>query len=104
MLTQEIVMEIYNCMAEINRAKQLLEKCDKFIEQHETGKKPEALVDSFGRCHNWLEMGIPSSPSSRSIVKVDPKLGKSVIEAHLILQELELEKLNDAAKVMLEVK
>lgn len=102
MLTQEIAKDIYNTYAEIQRAKELLEKVEGFLtEPPEHNHKPFPDIDS--RLKYGLQLGIPTGYSSTSLISnVSPFLAKQIILAHLANKEAELTKLNIAARIMLE--
>jgi hypothetical protein len=98
-LPQELAMEIYNCHAEIIRAKTLLEELEAFLVKDSSN--PEVLRDAFGRQQNELQLGIPSGQSSHRLIRLSPKLGKYIIEAHLADTEAELVKLSLQAALAL---
>lgn len=101
-LPQQLAMDIYNCHSEIVRAEKLLEEVKKYLETDKINCNTDTLRDAFGRQQNNLELGIPSGQSSRSIIRLSPKLGKYIIEAHLASMKAELVELSVSAKIALE--
>jgi hypothetical protein len=94
---QQLAADIYNCHAELLRANELLERIEEYIKE----PKNNPMKDVFGRNHDNLELGIPSSASSRSIVRLSADLGKHIVIAHIANMEAKLKELSIAASVSL---
>lgn len=100
-LPQQLAMDIYNCHSEIVRAQGLLEEVEKYLKTDKVNRTTDTLRDAFGRQQNNLELGIPSGHNSRALIRLSPKLGKYIIEAHLAAMKAELVDLSAAAAIAL---
>lgn len=96
MITQETAARIWNAYREIATAKELLaemEKANKGLE----GPTPR---EEWRRKYEY-QLGVPTGVSSHRLYNVSPKLGESVIRAHIANQEAELAEANEQARIEL---
>ncbi|HRE87501.1 MAG TPA: hypothetical protein PK095_00050 [Myxococcota bacterium] len=105
MITPDTAARIWNIHREIKTGEKLLEDM-----AHELSKPfaevrdPHAprLQDAFGR-RVHLQLGIPSGDNSHRLFEVSPKLGESVIRAHIERKRAELAEANEQACIELGV-
>lgn len=99
MITSETALAIAYAYREIETAEKLLADVIEQIKQHGF---PKDIRDAFGRHVDGLELGVPSSNTSRRLFRVPWALAKPVIEAHIANQKAILGALNAKAKNELE--
>ncbi len=100
MITRETASRIWHCYREIVVAEKLLADMAKAAEDYRDEVHAETLSDTFGR-RRKLQLGVPSSESSRSLFDVEPELAKSVIRAHVANKQAELVEANEQARIEL---
>lgn len=96
MITKEIAMLIFHCYNEIEQAEKMVIELKKSINE----KGEFEITDNWGNTMG-LELHLPTSMSGASIRRVPFKLALDVIEAHVIKQQQELERLKEVCRIQL---
>jgi len=94
LITVQTATDIAMAHREIETANKLLLEVEKEIAKYSNGSD---IRDDFGRRCDGLELGVPSSGSSRRLFRLEWKLAKPVIEAHIAKVRAELSALNQLA-------
>lgn len=98
-LSQQLAGRIWNAHRELNAAKKCLEELQEQLKTSEPEISRWAKTDSFSR--TGIEIGIPSSESSKRMYSVGPELAVSVVRAHIADQEALLVRLSEEARIEL---
>ncbi len=95
MIKQQTAVDIALIYREIETSEDLLTK----IEQAQDGSSPKDIRDVFGRVQGNIEVGIPNGDSSKRIFRMQWKLAKPVIQAHIADCNAQLMALNEKASI-----
>ena len=97
LLSKQSAMDIALAWREIEVAEDLLAKITNEIER---GYTPE-IRDAFGRLAGGLQLGVPTSETSRTLFNVPWSLARPIIEAHIAAQRAKIAALSEKAKIEL---
>lgn len=97
MIKLETATDIALIYREIKVSEDLLSE----IEKAQENSNPKDILDVFGRVQGNIEVGIPSGDSSRRIYRMQWRLAKPVIEAHIADCKAQLAALNEKAAMEL---
>ncbi len=95
MIKQQTAVDIALIYREIEASKGLLSE----IEKAQDSFNPKDIRDVFGRVQGNIEVGVPNGDSSKRIFRMQWKLAKPVIQAHIADCEAQLVALNEKASI-----
>jgi len=95
MIKQQTATDIALIYREIKASEDLLAE----IEQAQATFSQKDIRDVFGRVQGNIEVGVPNGDSSKRIFRMQWKLAKPVIEAHIADCEAQLTALNEKALI-----
>ena len=98
MITQKTAARIWECYREIQAAEKLLDDMATVEKDYRFEPAEQKLKDAFGRKTD-LQLGVPSGERSHRLFNVSPKLAESVINAHIVNKEAELNEANEQARI-----
>lgn len=94
-ISKETATAIAYAYREVETARDLLEKITEALSRRE---HPD-IRDAFGRQPRGLELGVPSSDTSRRLFDVPYTLAKPIIEAHIAHHESIISALSEKAVI-----
>lgn len=93
MINEQTATDIALIYREIKVSEDLLSD----IEKAQDSSSPKDIRDVFGRVQGNIEVGVPNGDSSRRLYRMQWKLAKPVIEAHIADCKSQLSALNEKA-------
>lgn len=93
-ISKETATDIALAYREIAAAEALLDEVNKAMDR----AHPSDIRDIFGRRVDGLQLGVPTSETSRTCFTVPWPLARPVIEAHIAAKRAELSALNEKAR------
>lgn len=101
MISQKTAGKLWECHREILASQALLDDISKATDDYRDDIRCGTLKDAFGR-RKQMQLGVPSGESSHRLFDVSPKLGESVIRAHIEKKRAELAEWNEMARIELD--
>ena len=102
MITSKTAANLWNCYREIRAGRKLLADMAKAAKEHLADKTAPSLSDVFGQ-RRHLQLGIPAGESCHQLLDIAPDLAATIIKAHIANKQAELTRLNEAARVELDL-